>query len=233
MISCAVCAHSNDDLDTICAFCGSFLQDRIPNLDFFVTVWQLVETPHDAFVRIVRAEHKNYVLLLMFFFGIALAFSLLWVRHAGNEFDNLIFLILLGCVLGLAIAYPTAMSLAVLLHGAAKVLGGKGRVRNTYAVFGWSLMPIMATVCVVLPIEFASIGLRLFSTNPSPWEVKPVVYTVLLSFDALAILWSIVLTTVGLSIAHKISRWRSLGVSCIAWAGAAAAFYKLFALLVV
>ncbi len=233
MIYCSVCAHANDDLDSICASCGSFIQDRIPNLDFFVTFWLLVESPTDAFTTIVRAEHKNYVLVLMFFLGIALAFSLLWVRHAGNEFDNLIYLILLGCVLGVLLAYPSGMSSVCVLHLLVKLFGGKGSIQNTYAVFGWALIPIMATVCIVLPIELASIGLRLFSTNPSPWDVKPIVYFVLLTIDAIAVIWSVNLARVGLSIAHKISPWRSLGAVCLVWLALSGALYKLFASFVI
>jgi Yip1 domain len=229
MISCSVCAHANDDLESVCASCGSFIQDRIPNLDFFVTFWLLVESPRDAFNRIIRAEHKNYVLMLMFFMGIALAFSLLWVRHAGNEFDNLIYLILLGCVLGVVLAFPCGMSFVCILHLVMKMFGGKGRIRNTYAVFGWALVPIMATVCVVFPIELASVGLRLFSTDPSPWDVKPVVYFVLLSIDAVSIVWSVNLARVGLSIAHKVSVWRAFGAVCFVWMLLSGALYKMFA----
>ncbi|HTR82366.1 MAG TPA: Yip1 family protein [Bacteroidota bacterium] len=233
MISCSVCAHPNDDLETICSSCGSFLQDRIPNLDFFSTTWLLVESPRDAFNKIIRAEHKNYVLLLMFFLGIGLSFVLLWARHAGNEFDNLIYLILLGCVLGLVMAFPVGLAMAGVVHSLIKVFGGKGVMKNTYAVIGWSLMPIMATVCIVLPVELASVGLRLFSTNPSPLDVKPVVYLALLAIDGLAVLWSLQLGRVGLSIAHKVSGWRSLQVLCLVWVVFGAALYKLFATLVV
>jgi Yip1 domain len=233
MISCSVCAHPNDDLESVCASCGSFIQDRIPNLDFFATLWMLVEFPRDAFKKIIRAEHKNFVLVLMFFLGIALAFSLLWVRHAGNEFDNLIYLILLGCVLGVVLAFPTGMSLVCVLHLLIRMIGGRGYIRNTYAVLGWSLMPIMATVCLVLPIELASIGLRLFSTNPSPWDVKPLVYLILLSIDAIAVIWSINLARLGISIAHKVSGWRSLMAVCIVWAAFSGALYKLFASFVI
>ena len=228
MISCTVCSHSNDDLETICASCGSFLQDRIPNLDFFATLWELVESPKEAFRRIIRAEHKNYVLVLMFFLGIAAAFTLLWARHAGNEFDNLIHLILLGFALGLGMAYPVGLGLVLVVHWAMKLLGGKGVVRNTYAVLGWSLIPIMLSVAVVLPIELASVGLRLFSTNPSPMDVKPVVYLVLLAIDAFAFVWSVNLARVGLSIAHKISPLKSFEAVFTVSAAFSVALYKLF-----
>ena len=229
MISCSVCAHSNDDLDTICASCGSFIQDRIPNLDFFATLWELVESPNKAFHRIIRAEHKNYVLFLMFFLGIAAAFTLLWARHAGNEFDNLLYIVLLGFVLGLGMTYPVGLALVFVLHWFMKLLGGRGVLKNTYAVLGWSLMPIMLSVVIVLPIELAAIGLRLFSTNPSPMEIKPVVFIVLFAFEMFAIAWSMSLARVGLSIAHKISPLKSLEAVFTVSAAFSVALYQLFA----
>ncbi len=233
MISCSVCAHPNDDLDTVCVRCGSFIQDRIPNLDFFSTMWQLVESPKTAFHRIIVAEHKNYVLFQMLFLGIAASFTLLWARHAGNEFDNLIYLLLLGVVIGVGIALPVGGMIALTVHVLLKLFGGRGLLKNTYAVFGWSLTPIMLSVSIVLPIELASIGLRLFSTNPSPMDVKPVVYIVLLFLDLLALLWSIYLAHVGLSIAHKVSAWRSVEVVVSVCLFFSIGLYKLFAAFVV
>jgi Yip1 domain len=233
MISCSVCAHSNDDLDTVCVRCGSFIQDRIPNLDFFLTMWQLIESPKVAFHRIIVAEHKNYVLFQMLFLGIAASFTLLWARHAGNEFDNLIYLLMLGVVIGVGIALPVGGMIALTVHVLLKLFGGKGLIRNTYAVFGWSLTPIMLSVSFVLPIEFASIGLRLFSTNPSPMDVKPVVYVVLLILDVFALFWSIYLAEIGLSLAHKVSTWRALEAVVSVCVAFSFALYKLFASLVV
>ena len=233
MISCSVCAQPNDDLETICASCGSFIQDRIPNLDFFWTAWQLVESPREAFKRIVRAEHKNYVLVFMMFLGIGVSFSLLWARHAGNEFDNLIYLILLGYVLGLGIGLPVGLLVTYLLHGVLKILGSGGTFKNTYAVVGWSLLPILISVLLVLPIEFGAIGLRLFSTNPSPMETKPFVYLVLLTLDGLAIAWSIRLATVGIRVAHKVSAARAFEAVFIVVACVCFVLYKAFAMLII
>ncbi len=196
-------------------------------------MWQVVESPRDAFRKIIVAEHKNYVLLLMLFLGVAASFTLLWARHAGNEFDNLIYLLLLGYVMGLGIALPIGLMMALTTHLLLKLFGGKGIMKKTYAVLGWSLTPIMLSVSIILPIEFASIGLRLFSTNPSPMDVKPVVYLVLLLFDVFAGVWSMYLAKIGLSIAHKISAWRALEVVIVVCLFFSTALYKLFASLVI
>ena len=99
-LQCTVCTSQNDDFAIICGTCGSFLQARVANLDFFATVWSLIESPRTAFRRIVISEQKNYVISMMLFLGIGMMFVLLSLRHAGAEFDNLLFLMLYGIVLG-------------------------------------------------------------------------------------------------------------------------------------
>ncbi len=123
--------------------------------------------------------------------------------------------------------------MAVMVHLLLKLFGGRGVMKNTYAVFGWSLIPIMLSVSIILPIELASIGLRLFSTNPSPMEIKPVVYIVLMFFDVFTVLWSINLARVGLSIAHNISAWKTLEVVLSVSFFFTFALYKLFASFVI
>ena len=205
----------------------------MPNLDFFDTMWRLIESPKDAFHRITIAEHKNYVLFLMLFLGLATSFGLFWARHAGNEFNNFLYLLLLGLVIGLGIALPVGLLLTIIVHWMLRLSGGRGTLKNTYGVLGWSLMPIMLSVSIVLPIELASIGQRLFSTNPSPMEMKPVVYVVLLGLDGFAVLWTLYLARVGFCVAHKISAIKSAGVSVFSALLFSIATYRLFAILVI
>lgn len=212
MINCPVCSYSNDDFAITCVSCGSYIQDRVPTLDFFATVWLMVESPTTAFKKIILAEHKNYVLFLGMFLGIASAFALMWAKKSGNNFDNLFPLLLVGTFLGLVIYLPLFFSMTWLLHMAGVLarrilrIGGKGHFRETYAVIGWSLVPVMFSVVFILPLELATLGLLMFSTNPSAFQVKPVVTAVLLGLDGLLVLWSLLLATTGFAMAHRLSR---------------------------
>ena len=193
----------------------------------------MIESPRVALRRVLVAEHKNYVLFLNLFFGIALSFALLWLRHAGNEFDNLIYLLLLGIFIGLLLAYPLGMGAVYGIHALAKLFSGKGTVRNTYAVIGWSLTPIMLSVVFVLPIELASMGLLLFTTNPSALEVKPAVFSSLAGLDVIAVLWSVYLAATGVHIAHKLNFVWALLIVLFVMIVLFSGIYALFAALVV
>ncbi len=233
MITCLVCSNKNDDAAVVCYSCGSYLQERVPNLDFFPMIWKIIESPKTALLRVLIAEHKNYVLLLNLFLGIAVSFMLLWLRHAGNEFDNLIYLLLLGIVIGIVLAYPLGMGAVYGIHALAKLFRGKGTIRNTYAVIGWSLAPIMLSVVFILPIELASMGLLFFTTNPSAFEIKPAVFSALVGFDGIAVLWSVYLAANGVHIVHKIHFFAALLVVFIVAMVLFASAYMLFASVVI
>ena len=204
MIVCPVCRHSNDDFAIKCESCSSFVQDRVPNLDFFAMIWMMIESPSEAFKKIIIAEHKNFVLLLSLFLGIGTIFTLMWANKSGNSFDNLFPLLLYGIVLGIMISIPLVCLLIGTFHISARILQGKGTLKETYGVIGWSLVPIMFSIMFVLPLEFGLLGLLMFSTNPSAYEVKPMVTIVLLGLDGLTVLWSMVLASFGISMAHRI-----------------------------
>jgi len=202
-IVCPVCQHSNDDFAIKCVSCRSYIQERVPNLDFFATAWQIIESPKLAFKKIILAEHKNYVLSLALFFGIGTVFTLMWAKESGNNFDNLLPLLVLGIVSGVVVAIPLFLGMTFSLHGIAKLFNGKATFKETYGIAGWSLVPVMLSVVFVLPLELATLGLYFFSTNPSGYEVKPVVFSVLMGLDGISAGWSILLAAIGISMAHR------------------------------
>ncbi len=203
MIVCPVCQLTNDDFAVKCVSCGSFVQDRVPNIDLFAGIWLIIESPTQAFKKIIIAEHKNFVLFLSLFLGIGSVFALMWVHASGNSFDNLFSLLLFGLFIGCVVGIPLFYLVSGLYHGLAKLAGGKASWKDTYGVIGWSLVPLMLSVVFVLPLELGTLGLLFFSKNPSAYEVKPVVTIVLAGLDGLMVIWSILLASVGISMAHR------------------------------
>ena len=212
MILCPVCKQSNDDFSINCISCGSYIQDRVPNLDLFSMIWLIIESPSAAFKKIIIAEHKNFVLFFSLFFGISTIFTLMWFSRSGNSFDNLFPLLLFATVVGIGISVPIFYCLAFIFHIIIALLKHGAKFKVTYGIIGWSLVPIMLSVVFVLPFKLSTLGLLLFSTNPSAYEVKPLVTTVLLGLDALMILWSLILASIGISTAYRFKFIISLGI---------------------
>ncbi|MDD8016770.1 MAG: YIP1 family protein [Bacteroidota bacterium] len=185
-------------------------------------IWMIIESPKHAFKKIILAEHKNFVLLIALFSGIGIFFVLMWSKKSGNNYDNLLPLLFHGTVLGVIISLPFFFALTTSIYLCAKIVFGKGSWKETYGIIGWSLVPIMISVVFVLPIELASLGLYIFSTSPSGYEVKPSVYLILTGMDGICVAWSILLGAIGISMVHRIKFIVSL---CIVSTVAVGIFY--------
>jgi len=167
-------------------------------------IWLIIESPSAAFKKIIIAEHKNFVLFLSLFLGTCASFVLMWAKKSGNSFDNLFPLLLFGIAIGIVISVPVFYCFAFVLHSILSLFKHETEFKITYGIIGWSLVPIMLSVVFVLPFELSTLGLLLFSTNPSAYEVKPLVTIVLLGLNGLMIAWSLILVSVGVSIAYHL-----------------------------
>jgi hypothetical protein len=210
MIQCPNCGVENGDLVIVCLRCGSFLQARVPTLDLFDTIWQLIESPRKAMRRIALAVHKNYAIFLASFYGIGLAFFLLWILDLGEVFNNLLYLLFTAILIGpaLGIIHIFLTSLIGVLTG--RLLGTRMQFSNVLGVAAYATIPVNLSIVFVLPIELMTFGLFMFAQNPSPFVIKPIPYIIFMILDGLAILWSLGLFVMG---ARTISNLRFLGAA--------------------
>jgi hypothetical protein len=213
MTICSVCQFENDDFAVTCKNCKGFLQNRIPNLDLFETVWGVIESPRATFRRIAIAEHKNFALLLFALFGLGLSFTALWHFELGDRFSTLLDLIIFATVSGPGVGILVSLVLTLVYHLLAKVSGGKAAFRTSVGALAYSLTPIVLSVFLILPIELLTFGMYMFTSNPHPYVLKPFSYVLLIGFDSLVTVWSVVLLTIGAAIVHGLAWWKSILVS--------------------
>ncbi len=226
MLRCPTCNTENDSYAVVCTNCRGYLQNRVPNLDLFETVWGIVESPPGTFRRIALAEHKNYSLVLFWGLGVALAFTLFWYHRFGAVIDSIPGILGAGIALGVLLGPLLALLLPGAAHVLLKLAGVKVRFRNSLAALAYAASPVVVSVAVILPIELAIFGMYLFTSNPSPYALKPVAYMILLGLDALLTLWSVILGVVGLKVVHQTSWVRAAGavtavlamVAAVVWA---------------
>ncbi len=215
MILCSVCQTENDKYATICKKCGGFLQNRVPNLNLFDTLWRIIENPREAFRLIMLAEHKNYALFLYALCGISVAFSGFWYFRIGDRFENVLLLIfwalLIGVPLGIALC-PIVSSFHWML---SKLLGGKASFRTSMGITSYALTPFTISLLLLLPIELMTFGMYLFTFNPHPIAIKPVSYIVLIGLNSVMILWAFILLITGTKVGNQISLWKSVLIIAI------------------
>jgi hypothetical protein len=209
MIKCPVCLAENDEFAVTCTQCKAYLQDRVPNLNFFEIVWKVLESPRKAFRIITLAEHKNYVFFLFSLFGISVSFTLFCYLRLGRYFDTLLDLIPWAVGVGIVSGVLAAFVLTGVYHVFARLLGGSTAFRNSRALLGYSLTPIALSLFVVLPIELMTFGMYLFTSNPHPFSLKPISYVVLVGFELVVAVWSIMLAILGTRVGHQMSATRS------------------------
>lgn len=215
MIICSVCQTENDQYSIICRKCGGFLQNRIPNIDLFNTLWKVIENPKSAFRLIMLAEHKNYTLFLYTLCGINIAFTGLWHFKLGEQFENVLSLIfwalLIGVPLGMLLC-PIVTSFHWIL---SKIVGGKASFRTSLGITGYALTPIVISLLLVLPVELLTFGMYLFTFNPHPMTIKPLSYRLLIGFDIILIAWAFILLIVGTKVGDQIPFWKSVLIVAI------------------
>jgi len=223
-MKCPVCGIDNGEFATTCSSCKSYLQSKVDALDLFGTLWRLLESPREAFRRIVLSQHKNYVFLLSALLGVSLVYGLFWFKNLANFFSNILTLLGAGLLLGPPVGIALAALSSLILTGLLRVFRKRVSVRNMFTVVSYAAAPVVFSLIAVFPVEVAVFGSDLFRSDPSPMAIKPVVYSILLLLDGLAVVWSWVLLTRGVSVAGGLSIPKALFVTFgfLVIAGAAA-----------
>jgi len=215
MILCSVCQTENDKYATICKKCGGFLQNRVPNLDLFDTLWRIIENPREAFRLIMLAEHKNYALFLYALYGISVAFSGFWYFRIGDRFENVLILIFWALLIGVPLGIALCPIVSFFHWMLSKLLGGKALFRTSMGITSYALTPFIISLLLLLPIELMTFGMYFFTFNPHPIAIKPVSYIVLIGLNAVMILWAFILLIIGTKVGNQISLWKSVFIVAI------------------
>ncbi len=208
-MQCLICKEENDEFAVTCRSCKAFLQNRVPNLDLFKTAWKVLESPRKVFHTIALAEHKNYSFVLFLLFGIALSFTGFWLFQWGTYFTTLLDLLPVAVGLGLVLGLLSTLLLTAIYHLSVKMVGGSNSLRNSWATLAYATTPIALTLILLLPIELMTFGMYLFTSNPHPYTLKPLSYVVLTGLDAVFVLWSLGLVSVGTMVVHRIPMVRA------------------------
>ncbi len=215
MLRCPSCSYDNDEFATVCLQCKGYLQNRVPNLNFFETAWGIIESPRATFRTITLAEHKNYVLFFFACFGVSVSFTTFFYLRLGYYFDSLLFLIPWALGSGVVGGMILTPLLSLFLHLVGRVLGSNQKYRNSNALFAYSLVPIVLSLVLVLPIELLTFGMYLFTSNPHPYVIKPVSFLLLVGFDTLMAAWTIALAVIGMTVVYRFSLWKAVGAVLI------------------
>jgi len=196
-ISCPNCGEYNFDYEIKCKNCKSFIRERIVNLDLGETLIQLIDSPTEAFHRIKFSEHKNYLIVLLIFLSIRFLIISRFISVPFTENSTNLSVLILW-VISFIITISLLTFVSFVLQKIFLVNKVNARFKDILSVVVYSFVPNVFALIILFPIELVFYGEFIFSNNPYPYQIKESIFYFLLTLEALTIIWSVFLMTIGL-----------------------------------
>lgn len=191
--ACPHCSTENPIYNSKCSNCGSFIRDRIVNIDLWSTFALLIESPVKGFSKIIGSEHKNFLifilLLAIFKFWVNANFMYIAIFNSEPMLSRFVaeYFLIGGVTIGLIFI----MSFIIKLLTAKQL---NTRIKDVFSLITYSLLPHFFAAFILFTIELIIFGSFLFSNNPSPFLLKENAAILLSVFEGLIILWGILLS---------------------------------------
>ena len=193
IIICKSCETENPFYLLNCKKCKAYLRERIINIDFWSTLWKLVESPVNAFSNIIHSEHKNFVIILTFLLSIKYFInSLIFTNALGINSNTLNFLMInFGLSLGYTIIIVHTFALGVTVLN--KLLGIQNRFKDNISIYVYSTIPLILGGIFLFVIEYALFGHYFLTFDPSPFLLKKTAAYTIAGVEGILVLWSLFL----------------------------------------
>ncbi len=190
---CNKCLHYNAPYQSICENCKAYLREKIVNIDLWITIQKLIESPSEAFRNIVFAEHKTFIFFLLFFISIKnlILARFISIPELGKEGSTtpLFFLLFLSVLITAGFIFFISFIQSKILHR-IKI---KLRTIDVIALNIYSQIPLIFSLVLIFPVELIVLGTDVFSNNPFAFQIKPTVTYILITIETIMILWTFIL----------------------------------------
>lgn len=187
---CPSCHTMNPLYRLNCSSCKTILHNKIPNIDLWKTLLTLLESPGKAFTEIIRAQKKNYMVLLLFFYTVKMYFDALLIKIHVFKIEGMSSRYTLLTVLGIPALF---VLLCVLYKFLLKIVKVQVRVKDVTAGMSFAQFPLVLSFIVLFIPEFVFFGEYLFSFNPSPFLFNATLAWMFTGLESVAILWTLLL----------------------------------------
>lgn len=192
-IKCQNCNSENDFFKINCDSCGAVLRNKVANIDLFSMIWMLIEEPTRGVQRLIYAEKKNYLTLILFLLVTKLVLTSFFLQSLFisqvnyEEYLSLNFGIGFGLFLFLFLLYP------LLFKTILKSKSVFTRYKDNLTIIAYSHVPLVLSLIFILPVEFALFGKFWLFSNPSPFIINETVAYIFSAMEILTLLWVFIL----------------------------------------
>ncbi len=192
-VECPNCKHKNPHYRLTCEKCNSYLRQRTVNIDFWKTFWQIIYSPGETLRKIIFAEHKNFSFLISIFISVKIVLTILFLLNffdvsKAEENFNLSAILLYSAIV--MIIFITGEFIITKLNA---WLGLKNRFKDNFAIGIYSFIPLIFSLFILTPIEYALFGNFWYVHNPSPFLLKPLSAYIIAGIESGLFGWSLVL----------------------------------------
>lgn len=194
-IACKSCSTLNPQYKLNCSSCNSILRNRVVNIDFWLTVWGLIDSPVHAYLKIIHSEHKNYLFFISILAGLNFWLDSLLLKNVLSvEYSSGNILISLAVSLFAIFFYMVLLS--IISKYIFRLLKSETRIKDNLSIYFYALIPQLVLFPILFIIEFAIFGKYWLSFNPSPFILKPTIAYVLAGLEGILFFGSLILTTI-------------------------------------
>ncbi|MDI6779206.1 MAG: YIP1 family protein [Bacteroidota bacterium] len=216
MINCPVCHSDNDELEIVCKSCRGFLQTKVDNINLFETLWGLIENPLKAFKNIALARTKNYIIFLSSLIGVSFLFLFFGIDKSADTIDGVASLFILGFLGGIPLGIFLVLIITVITFLVAKIFKHRISLRNIAVVIIYSAIPFVYDLVFLLPLKLLAFGISYFESSPSLTLINPTVHYIILSIEALLLIWFLYLFVASIKVLFSLKYPKSFVIAFIA-----------------
>ncbi|MCH7973422.1 MAG: hypothetical protein IH949_05975 [Bacteroidetes bacterium] len=194
---CKNCGHENALFRLNCTECNNYLRARVWNIDLWHDIRLLIESPTKGFQDIIWSEHKNFVVFIIIISTIKLMVDSFFLNMIT---ENIVFLqhsFFMDYLLVLTEFVIFLILFTFVVWYINKLISIETRIRDVFAIITYSFIPSIFALVSLFLVEIILFGSFLFSVNPSPLIIKPMLAYTLLVLEILVILWSAFLLALG------------------------------------
>lgn len=192
-IICKNCSHENPLYAYKCESCKSYLRERIFNIDLWNIIGQLIENPLNAFKQIIFSENKTFIIFLTLLIAlknliVSRFFSVPKIGADGASTSLLVSFAIILAITILVLSFYTLFHFLILKKNNKKL-----RLKDIYSITVYAFVPYLFGLFLVFPVELIVFGSTLFSNNPYVFHVKATPAYLLIGFEIILFIWSLVL----------------------------------------
>jgi len=200
---CSNCGAENPIYRLTCFECGSYLRERVVNIDFWKTLGTLLYEPTTALKKNIFAEHKNFVSVLLLIASIKVILISAFVSNYFNtplfSYTHIFFASSILLLISILLIFVLASFITLLNN----VFGLLTRFKDNLSLLTYSFIPIIISLIILTPIEYAIFGKYWFVHNPSPFFIDYFTGYILTGIEVLMFLWTILLFAAGIYVQSK------------------------------